>query len=71
MAIDVDKVIEELEVARRGLNVARNAAEDWRSGAIAGVVHTAGQKTALKSAFTAGLQAGKDGMAAVDAELAK
>lgn len=67
---DVDIVIEALDSARKGLNAARNVAEEWRGGKVAGVDHTGGQATALKAAFITGIQAGEDGIAAVRAELA-
>jgi len=70
MAVDIDAIIVVLDEARNGLNVARNAAEQWRTGGIAGVTHTTGQEAALRTAFTDGIQAGKDGIAAVETELA-
>ena len=71
MAIDIDEVIELLDEARRGLNDARNAADDWRRGKVSGVNYTAEQKTALRASFDAGIQVGKNGIAAVETELAK
>lgn len=71
MAIDVDKVIDRLDNARKALNGARNAAEEWRRDKVAGVAFTAAQKTALRTKFAAGLQDGKDELVAVDVELAK
>ena len=68
---DVEKVIEALDSARRGLNDARNAAEEWRRGKVADVVHTSAQATALRSAFVTGIQAGADGIAAVRTELTR
>ena len=67
---DVEKVIEALDLARRGLNDARNAAEEWRRGKVADIDFTPGQFTALRSVFRAGIQAGEAGIAAVKAELA-
>ncbi len=67
---DVDKVIEALDSARSGLSNARNAAEEWRKGKVAGVDHTTGQMAALRTTFIAGIQAGEDGVAAVRTELA-
>ena len=67
---DVEKVIEALDSARRGLNDARNAAEEWRRGKVAGINHTSGQASALRTAFRAGIQTGEDGIAAVKTELA-
>lgn len=66
---DLEILIENLDSARAGLNRARNAAEQWRQGNVAGVSFSAPQRTALKEVFEAGLQAGKDGLDAVDAEL--
>ena len=68
---DVEKVIEALDNARRGLNDARNAAEEWRRGRIGGIPYTSEQATALRAAFQAGLQTGETGMAAVKVELAR
>ena len=66
---DVNKVIEALDRARSDLNAARNVAEEWRRGKVAGVTFTAAQLAALRAAFATGLQTGKNGLAAVDVEL--
>jgi hypothetical protein len=66
---DLDLIIERLDEARRGLNEARNVAEEWRRGRVAGVTHTSGQKNGLKTVFVSGIEAGKQGIAAVEAEL--
>lgn len=66
---DPEILIENLDAARTGLNGARNAVEQWRQGKVAGVNFTAAQRTALRAEFEAGMQAGKDGIATVDAEL--
>jgi len=66
---DVNVVIDALDSARRGYNDARNAAEEWRKGKVAGIDHTADQLAALKTAFLAGMQAGDNGVATVRTEL--
>ena len=66
---DIEKIIEKLDQARRGLNEARNVAEEWRRGRVAGVAHTAGQKSGLKTVLSSGIEAGKSGIAEVEAEL--
>ncbi len=68
---DINAVIEVLDEARIGLDAARGAAEEWRRGKVAGIMHTPDQKVALKVVLETGLQKGKDGIAAVKAELAK
>lgn len=66
---DPEVLIENLDVGRQGLNNARNAVEEWKRGKVAGVDFTAAQRTAIRAVFEAGIQAGKDGIAAIDAEL--
>ena len=58
-----------LDAARDGLNSARNAVGQWNKGEVAGVTFTTAQRAALRTQFEVGLQAGKDVIAAVDAEL--
>lgn len=66
---DPEVLIEKIDSARTGLNRARNAVEQWRQGAVAGVPLTAAQIAALRVEFVAGMQAGKNGVRAVDLEL--
>lgn len=66
---DPEIIIEVIDNARKGLNRARNAAEQWLEGKVAGVNFTAAQRTAIRTAFMNGLQEGKDGITAVDDEL--
>lgn len=66
---DIEILIQKLDQARSGLNTARNAADQWRRGSVGGMDLTQAQKAALKAVFQAGLQTGKDGIAAVEAEL--
>ncbi|MCB7129292.1 MAG: hypothetical protein J3T61_07130 [Candidatus Brocadiales bacterium] len=66
---DIEVLIEKLDEARRNLNDARNSAEEWRRGKVAGVTHTAPQNTALRARFLSGITAAKRGIAAVEAEL--
>ena len=66
---DINVIIEKLDEARRGLNEARNVAEEWRRGRVAGVAHTSGQTNGLKTVLVSGIEAGKNGLAAVEAEL--
>lgn len=66
---DPDVLVEAIDSARVGLNSARNAVEQWRIGKVAGVNFTTAQRTAVRAQFEAGLQAGKDSIAAVDLEL--
>ena len=62
-------IITNLDSARAGLNAARNAAEAWQAGAVAGVTHSAAQTNALSAAITTGLNTGKTGISAVETEL--
>ena len=71
MAIDIDKVIAALDEARSGFDNARDAGTEWKRGKVEGVNYTVTQNQAIKTAFMVGLQKGKDGIAAVEAELAK
>lgn len=66
---DPEVLIESLDAARNGLNTARNAVGQWQQGVVAGVAFTAAQLAALRAQFDAGIQAGKDGIVAVDLEL--
>ena len=66
---DIEIIIAKLDEARRGLNEARNVAEEWRRARVAEVAHTAGQKSSLKTALLSGIESGKSGLAAVEAEL--
>ncbi len=66
---DINVIIEKLDEARRGLNEARNVAEEWRRGRVAGVTHTLAQTSGLKTVLVSGIEAGKNGIAAVEAEL--
>ena len=66
---DIEVVIEKLDQARRGLNEARDVAEEWRRGRVAGVTHTVGQKSGLKTALVSDIEAGKSAIAEVEAEL--
>ena len=67
---DVEVVITNIDAARVGLNAARNAAEQWRAGSVAGVALSAAQTTALSASITTGLNTGKTGISAVETELA-
>ena len=66
---DIQIVIARLDEARQGLNAARNAAEEWRRGAVSGVVYTTQQNTAIRATLDAGVQAGEVGIAATKTEL--
>lgn len=66
---DPEILIDNLDAARTGLNSARDALEQWRRGRVAGVNFTAAQRTAIRAIFEAGMQTGKDRIAAVDVEL--
>lgn len=68
---NTEAIIEKLNAARNGLNTARNAAYAWQQGNVAGVTLTNNQRAALKTSLLAGIQAGKDGIVAVEQELAK
>ncbi len=64
-----DTLITHLDQARTALNNARNAVEQWKRGQVAGVAHTAGQRSAIRTIFENALQDGKDRIADVDTEL--
>ena len=63
---DPDVVIAKLDAARSGYNDARNAADIWRNGKVAGVNFTAAQRNAVIAQFTAGMKAGKDNIIEVE-----
>jgi hypothetical protein len=67
---NIELMIEKLAEARGGLIAAENAAGQWRNDNVEGVKLTVDQKTALRDAFAAGIQVGKDAITAVEAELA-
>ena len=66
---DPEILTTELDKSRTGLNRARNAVEQWRRGSVAGVNFTPTQRAAIRAEFDAGIQAGKDGLIAVELEL--
>ena len=66
---DILVIVAGIDAARAGLNAARNAAEAWQAGAVAGVDHSAAQTNALSAAITTGLNTGKTGISAVETEL--
>ena len=66
---DIDIISGKLEQALNGLAAARNAAEEWRRGRVMTEPYTAAQRTALRTAFVAGLNAAKAAIAAVETEL--
>ena len=66
---DIAVIITNLDSAKAGLNAARNAAEAWKAGAVAGVAHSAAQTNALSAAITTGCNAAKTGISAVETEL--
>ena len=67
---DISVVITALDSARSGLNDAKNAAAQWKSGTVAGVALSVAQTNALSAAVTTGLNTGKTGIAAAETELA-
>jgi len=67
---DIDVIITALDSAKQGLNTARQNAEEWKAGAVAGVAHSNAQTTALSAAITVGLNTAKTSITATETELA-
>ena len=67
---DSEVIITALDSAKSGLNIARQNAEQWRPGAVAGVAHSTAQTNALSAAITSGINAAKTGISAAETELA-